>query len=175
MKSLTLKLFLCLLTLFLTGCGKESDPASVVVGNRAPDFALMSIDGTTVNSSSLQGEVVILNFWATWCSPCQAEIPELNQIAATSRAKVVGIALDENGVEAIEPFVKQHAINYPVLIGDQELFGRFNGVGIPYTLLLDRQQNIVKIYRGPTTRATLEADLNSLEGGAQEERAAMEK
>jgi len=95
-----------------------------------------------------------------------AEIPELQELAATSKAKVVGIALDERGLETIKPFVESHKINYTVLVGDQDIFQQFNGVGIPYTLVLDPAQRIVKVYRGPTNRASLEADLKTIQVGS---------
>ena len=164
------KLFGCLFVLVLSfsGCGtSEPDPASVVVGNQAPSFSLTSLDGTTVKSSALKGSVVVLNFWATWCQPCMSEIPELKQVATSSKAKVIGIALDQDGVKTIRPFVASNNINYTVLVGDEEVFQRFNGVGIPYTLVLDASQRIVKIYRGPTTKAALEQDLKTISQGSQ--------
>jgi thiol-disulfide isomerase/thioredoxin len=163
-----LKLFFCTLVLVMaTGCSgaDETSPENVVVGSNAPDFALVSLDGTTVKGQALKGNVVVLNFWATWCQPCMTEIPELKEFAATSRAKVIGIALDQDGRQAIEPFVEQHKINYTVLLGDEDIFQRFNGLGIPYTLVLDQSQRIVKIYRGPTTRESLEEDLKEIERG----------
>ncbi len=159
------RMFCCLfiLVLFLSGCGtSDRDPASVVVGSQAPSFSLTSLDGTTVKSSTLKGSIVVLNFWATWCQPCMGEIPELKQVAASSKAKVIGIALDSDGVKTIKPFVASNNINYTVLVGDEEVFQRFNGLGIPYTLVLDSAQRIVKIYRGPTTKAAIEQDLKSI-------------
>lgn len=154
---------LFVLALSLSGCGtSEPDPASVVVGSQAPSFSLTSLDGTTVKSSALKGSVVVLNFWATWCQPCMSEIPELKQLAVGSKVKVIGIALDEDGVKTIKPFVASNNINYTVLVGDQEVFQRFNGIGIPYTLVLDPSQRIVKIYRGPTTKAAIEQDLKTI-------------
>jgi|GEM_PF-811830 len=159
---------LFVLALLLTGCGtSDPDPASVVVGSQSPGFSLMSLDGTTVKSSDLKGAVVVLNFWATWCQPCMSEIPELKQMATSSKAKVIGIALDQEGVKTIKPFVASNNINYTVLVGDEEVFQRFNGVGIPYTLVLDPSQRIVKIYRGPTTKAALEQDLKTISQGTQ--------
>src|SRR5436190_24161251 len=130
------KMFCCFFALVLSfsGCGtSDPDPASVVVGSQAPGFSLTSLDGMTVKSSSLKGSVVVLNFWATWCQPCMGEIPELKKVAASSQAKVVGIALDQEGMKTIKPFVSSHSINYTVLVGDEAVFQRFNGLGIPYT------------------------------------------
>lgn len=166
MRSPVLKMFIGEMVLvILAGCSASPSPENVVVGNLAPDFALTSLDGTTLNSSSLKGEVVVVNFWATWCQPCMTEIPELKEFAASSKVRVVGIALDENGLKAVKPFVENHQINYTVLLGNQDTFQQFNGLGIPYTLVLDRSQRIVKIYRGPATKASLEADLKLIERG----------
>jgi thiol-disulfide isomerase/thioredoxin len=166
-------LYVCLCGLLLLGCSDAGDPAEVVVGNRAPEFALKSLDGTTVKSSSLKGEVVVLNFWATYCQPCRGEIPELNQFAASSGAKVVGITLDPDGTPTVRQYERETnlKLNYTVLLGDEEVFQRFNGVGIPYTLVLDPAQRIISIYRGPVTKETLERDLlkikqNASAGGA---------
>jgi len=93
------------------------------------------------------------------------EIPELKQLAASSKAKVVGIALDQEGLKTIKPFVASNDINYTVLVGDEEVFQRFNGIGIPYTLVLDPSQRIVNIYRGPTTREAIEQDLKTISQG----------
>ena len=158
-------------SLFVAGlqaCGGAAEvrPEEVVVGNTIPDFSLESLDGKTVDRDSLKGEVVVLNFWASWCAPCMSEIPDLKAVAAGKQAKVIAVALDEGGRETVKPFAESHGINYTVLFGNQEVFQQFNGVGIPYTLVLDRAQRIVRIYRGPVSRESLEADLRSAEQGA---------
>ena len=157
--------FVCcvIATAIFSGCsGSPSNPEDVVVGAQSPDFFLQAIDGTALKNSSLKGNVVILNFWATWCQPCLSEIPVLKEIAAGSKAKVVGIALDDDGVKVVKPFVVAHGINYLVLIGNQEVFQQFNGLGIPYTLVLDPAQRIVRIYRGPITKEDIDQVLKSI-------------
>jgi thiol-disulfide isomerase/thioredoxin len=170
MRSRVLKTIICSFVIFLSSCALETDSGDVSIGSRAPRFSLKSLDGSTVTSRSLEGSVVVLNFWATWCASCNAELPDLKEVAAGSGAKVIGIALDEDGLMVVKPFVERHGIseikNFTVLLGDQDLFQRFKGLGIPYTLLLDRSQRVVKIYRGPITREGLERDLRAIDQGA---------
>lgn len=156
-------IFLSVVTLQACGGAQAINPENVVVGNTIPDFSVTSLEGKTIDKDSLKGEVVVLNFWASWCTPCMREIPELMDLAANSKAKVIGIALDETGFETVKPFVDAHKINYTVAVGTQDLFQQFNGAGIPYTLVLDPSQRIVKIYRGPTDRESLEADLRTIQ------------
>jgi len=167
MKSSVKTILVCLLVGAWLGCGGASDDAGgVAIGSRAPAFSLKALDGSTVTSRSLEGGAVVLNFWATWCGPCLKEIPDLEQVAAGRGANVIGIALDDDGLKAVKPFVEAHGISYTVLLGDQELFDRFNGLGIPYTLVLDRAYRVVKIYRGPATKESLEEDLKAINRGA---------
>src|SRR5687767_6341812 len=100
----------------------DPDISDVVVGAQSPDFSLPSLDGSTLKNRSMEGNVVLLNFWATWCEPCLREIAELKEVAANAKVKVVGIALDEQGLPVVKPFVAQHGINYPVVIGNEEVF-----------------------------------------------------
>ena len=152
---------LCILLVAALGCG---GPAEVEIrqGAVAPDFKLKSLDGTWVESSSFKGESVVLNFWATYCQPCLKEIPELKKLAAESKVQIVGIALDKNGLNAVRPFVERHGINYAVLLGDQETFQRFDGFGIPHTVVLDPAYEVFKVYRGAVTREMLEEDLQAI-------------
>lgn len=165
MRALAIKSFLCVAALMMLSCAGGADegmPADVVVGNVAPTFALTSLDGATVKSSTLNGTPVVINFWATWCQVCRSEIPELKKLAADSNVKVVGIALDQDGADAVRAFVKEHDITYQVLMGDEQVFQRFNGAGIPYTLILDSSNRIVKIHRGVATAEELRNDLREI-------------
>src|SRR5205085_6975562 len=108
MRKLLTIIVTCFSLAVLSGCqsAQAVKPEEVVVGNTIPDFSLQSLDGKRVDKDSLKGQVVVLNFWASWCSPCMGEIPELREVAANSKVRVVGIALDENGVETVKPFAE---------------------------------------------------------------------
>ncbi len=149
--------------LLLAACaGDAGMPAKLRVGDPLPGFSLPALDGSQVDSGSLAGKPVVLNFWATWCQPCLREIPELVALAADDRLEVVGIALDEEGAGVVQPFVQSHGMRYTILLGDQQVFLAMGGIAIPYTLVLDRSLRVVNVYRGPATRDDVEQDLETL-------------
>ncbi|MDJ0840806.1 MAG: TlpA disulfide reductase family protein [Acidobacteriota bacterium] len=157
-----MKKLVILLTAFgLIQCGGPP-PVALVTGDAAPAFTLADLDGNEFNSSKLSGQPTLLNFWATWCAPCRKEIPDLKALHAEGSVRVIGIALDEAGAPPVRSFVKRNDIQYPILIGNEDVFRRYNGYVIPHTLLLDSAGKIVKIYRGAVTRKTLEADLATI-------------
>ena len=167
MKSSRPEWFFCLFLALTLGFGTLgcSGPDVVKEGEEAPEFRLQSLDGTWVESDSFKGDVLILNFWATWCVPCLKEIPELKELAADSDVQIVGIALDQDGHKAVARFVERHGIEYTILLGNDEVFQRFDGFGIPYTLVLDASYKVVRRYRGPFTRESLEQDLQGIAQG----------
>jgi peroxiredoxin len=147
------------------GCADETSSESIRVGSPVPRFSLRTADNVSITNRALNGQVVILNFWSTSCTSCIKEIPELQKIEDSSQATVIGIALDEGGWKTITPFVEHHGITYRIVLGNEGLFQRFNGYSIPYTLLLDRLQRIVKIYRGAVTKEMLEEDIRAIGSG----------
>ncbi len=151
--------FLGALILILAGCGGGSVPARLKIGEPMPGFSLEALDGSKVDSGSLAGKPVVLNFWATWCQPCLKEIPELIELAEGG-VQVVGIALDEEGARTVQPFVQSHGMRYTILLGNQKVFLSMGGIGIPYTLVLDSSLRVANIYRGVTTREKIEQDVN---------------
>ena len=153
--------FVLLPPLALAGCS-SAPPFDIRVGAVVPAFDLQTLDGETVEAPLTGDLPVILNFWATWCGPCRSELPALKAVHDAGRARVIGIALDENGAAAVRPFVARNRIPYTVMLGDQALFQRFQGQAIPYTLILDSSGTIVAVHRGATDQATLERDLAAL-------------
>ena len=154
--------------LALGGCGGEPT-GPVGIGSKAPVFDLPALEGGSMSSADLTGRPVVLNFWATWCQPCRKEFPVLNALHRDPRVEVVTIALDEEGEARVRPFVRREELEYRVLLGDQQTFERFGGYTIPHTLVLDPEQTIVGVYRGPASEAKLEADLRRITGDAAAE------
>ncbi len=153
------------LIFFLAGCGSPSDLPPVAVGAPAPTFELRDLEGTEVASADFSGSPTVINFWATWCAPCRKEKPELAALARAGEVAVVGVALDEKGAETVRPFVDKYQPPYAILLGDKATFQRFGGFSVPYSLLLDSDQKILKIYRGPVTKTRIERDLATARKG----------
>ena len=151
-------LTVCVLAAAVLACSGPRHP-DVRVGLEIPEFTLPSLDGGEVSSHGLRGTPVVLNFWATWCGPCRQEIPVLRAVERGAGARVVSIALDDEGEELVRPFAARYGIDYEVLLGDMALFQRFNGYAIPYTLVLDSSLRIVRMHRGLISLRTLERDL----------------
>ena len=106
----------------LPGGGARREPAS-----RPPTWTLEDLAGGSVSLAELRGRPVVIDFWATWCAPCEFQIPVLNQLDERygDRVEVVGIAVDADGREAVAPFAAEHRIAYRVLLGDEDLAQRY--------------------------------------------------
>ncbi len=110
----------------------------------APEFKLQDLDGNTVSLSDYKGKVVFVNFWATWCPPCRAEIPhfvELIDEYGKDGFAIIGISIDDPGDhKKIPGFMKQYKINYPILLDDNKTRFDYGGIGsIPTTFVIDRE------------------------------------
>ena len=128
----------------------------------APDVQFEALDGKPVRLSSLRGRVVLLNFWATWCLPCRAEIPEFNALQHDLESKgllVVGVSVSPvDTSESIRSFQKDIKQDYTVLRGAEEIGSKFgNGPGLPVTYVIDREGRIRQKFIGPQTRESFEA------------------
>jgi cytochrome c biogenesis protein CcmG/thiol:disulfide interchange protein DsbE len=126
----------------------------------APDFLLTDSTGSQVRLSDYKGKVVLLNFWATWCGPCKAEIPwfaEFERKYKSSGLAVLGISMDDDGWKSVRPFIAQSRINYRVMVGDDATASRFGGIdSLPETLLIDRKGRIASRQLGLTAKTTYE-------------------
>jgi peroxiredoxin len=143
------------LSILFTGCSNTSVRAAVKAEKdrqKAPDFKLKDATGATVKLSDYRGKVVLLNFWATWCQPCQIEIPwfiDFQQQYKDSDFAVLGISLDDDGWQSVKPFVEKKKINYRVMIGTEELSQLYGGVdSLPTTFIIDREGRIASKHEG---------------------------
>jgi len=133
---------------------------------KAPNFALNSADWKTYELSKMKGKVVVVNFWATWCSPCRKEIPDFIESYNTYKGKgleIIGIALDQGGWEDVTPFVKQNKINYQIVLGGAKEASDYGDVAlIPTTFIIDKNGFIVDRHVGVMTKAQLESKIKPL-------------
>jgi thiol-disulfide isomerase/thioredoxin len=133
----------------------------------APVFRVRDLDGREISPASLRGKVVIVNFWATWCGPCRAEIPDL--VALQEKYKdtlqVIGISEDEAGVDVLKRFASEHGVNYPVAMTTPEIEKLYPGISaLPTSFILDRESRIVQKHVGMLTARTTEYEARHLAG-----------
>lgn len=146
----------------IVACGEAPPSQPLAIGAPAPSFELTRVGGGRVSLADLAGEPRVLVFWATWCQPCLAEIPALESIEAEHPGRIVSIALDEGGAADVARFLENRPIPYRVLIGDADLFARYDGLAIPHTVVLDRDLKVVAVHRGIVDRDVLESSLADL-------------
>jgi peroxiredoxin len=134
----------------------------------APDFSLKDADGRTVQLSDYRGKVVLLNFWATWCDPCRIEIPWFIEFERQHKGQgfaVVGVSMDEDGWQAVKPFISQVGINYRILLGDDKIGDLYGGIdSLPTSFVIDREGRIAAVHIGLVSKSRYENDLQQLFG-----------
>jgi thiol-disulfide isomerase/thioredoxin len=131
----------------------------------APEFSLADLSGQKLELSSYRGKVVLLDFWATWCTPCRTEIPRFMDLQNKYRdqgLQVIGISLDDDK-KPVGVFYQQFKINYPVAIGDASLAERYGGIlGLPVNFLVGRDGRIYAKHVGQVDISLIEREINSL-------------
>jgi thiol-disulfide isomerase/thioredoxin len=144
----------------------EPDDAQAT-GKPAPlHFTLKDMNGADVTLASFKGKVILLNFWATWCGPCKAEIPSLVELQEEygDDLVVLGFSVDDT-VEKMRPYAAQYKINYRLLVGNgredvQEAFGPM--YAIPVSVIIGRDGKIAKKHSGIATKAQIEREIKRL-------------
>jgi len=124
----------------------QSGATSSVLG-RLPDHEFELEGGEPIRMSDFRGQVLMVNYWATWCGPCRREIPELVRLKEEHGSKgfeIIGVSVDEEGFDVINPFLKEFDVNYPIVVDDYTYGDKLGGVYmVPTTYVVDRDGNIV--------------------------------
>jgi peroxiredoxin len=143
----------------------SSNPSIIRPGQPAPDFSLPALSGETIRLSDLQGQVVLVNLWATWCPPCKAEMPTINDFYQEHQEAgftALMANVQEDG-ETVQAFITANGFSFPVLLdGQGELMKLYGVRGLPTTFIIDRNGRVRHIQTGAITQAELAAAVTPL-------------
>jgi len=165
---LVLGLLVLVVTALALGCSRDAETAGEPPESDAPvpapGFALERLDGgEPVDLADLRGKTVVLDFWATWCPPCEFQVPELNRFFDAHRGDsdvaVFGISVDTEGRDVVQAWVTEKGVRYPVLLGGEDLARRYGAVGFPTLYVIGPDGLLRGQHVGLIETATLEAEL----------------
>ncbi|NNJ11112.1 TlpA family protein disulfide reductase [Chloroflexales bacterium ZM16-3] len=142
----------------------ESTDMAPEVGKLAPTFSLATPEGAPVSLASLRGQVVLVNFWATWCPPCRAEMPAIE--AAYERYggqgfAVVAVTANEQPADVTD-FFNSRGLSFPALLDDGRVHAAYRASGLPSSFFIDRQGVVRAVYRGAMSDAVITSEVERL-------------
>lgn len=129
----------------------------------AADFTLSDLNGNPVHLSALRGKAVVLNFWASWCGPCRAEIPCFNDMQreyGPQGLQVIGVSMDDGGRDEIKRSVQRMNVEYTVLVGDAHVASMYGAEEIlPTTYYISRDGKVVALAKGVISKREVESNI----------------
>lgn len=139
-------------------------PPGLILGSIAPEFRLADLSGRTASLADYKGKVVLVDFWATWCTSCEVELPDLkkvhNKFAATDFA-LLAVSVDEAGPDVVARYAAEKSMPFRILFADDATPKAYRVFGLPTKFLIARDGTIVKKYLDPPARETLESDIQA--------------
>ena len=148
----------------LAAVSAQAEPGKLL-HKPAPRFARTTLDGQRIDLRGLRGKVVLLSFWATWCTPCQAEMPRFidwQSRFGSDGLQIVAVSLDDTK-EEVHSFLAERHTNYPVVMGDVRTAKAFGGIlGLPVNFLIDRHGKVAAIFQGESDLGAMEETLRGL-------------
>jgi cytochrome c-type biogenesis protein len=144
--------WICLVALTAAACAAGGDFRPLVAGDPAPHYSAVSLAGDSVSIASLEGDVVLVNVWATWCIPCRKEMPALERLQSdrwTDGMRVVGVNIDAHGDGPVRAFAEDFDISFTILLDPPATITRtFRTTGVPESILIGRDGRIAKRWIG---------------------------
>lgn len=143
-----------------------TDRSPIAKGKEAPDFSYTLVDGTQHTLSDFRGQKVMLNFWATWCPPCNAEMPDIQEAAVRFEDKgFMVLALSQDAqVELIEPFAQKYALTFPLIADPRnEIASRYGARGLPSSYFVNTDGTIHSVQQGMVNVETIEQRIEEMQ------------
>ena len=158
------RLTICVVLVGAAGVRAQAPPSDLV-HKAAPAFVRVDLAGRKIRLNDYRGKVVLLNFWATWCAPCQVELPrfaEWQKRYGSQGLQVLAVSMDDSAAPVRRTARRLH-LDFPVVMGDPKLGEKYGGVlGLPITFLIDRDGTIVAQFKGATDLGALEGQVKRL-------------
>jgi len=149
------------------GTRQSGGIAPVASRKMVPELVMAQLDGGTWRMAEHRGQVVLVNYWASWCGPCWEETPGLIRLSKEMGPQglaVVGVAIDEGGAAKVKKFVEEFHVPYPVTLPERGSRMAYGMAGVPTTILVDRQGRVAKTYVGAVRQADFKTDVDVLLG-----------
>lgn len=147
--------------------GSQAAGPAALQGRMAPSFAVPSLEGSVSGLGQYRGRIVVMNLWASWCPPCRAEMPDLQHLyQAYSSQNVVVLGVDQGeSAQRVSAFAQSLGIHYPILLDQQQQYGRvYAALGLPTTIVVNRQGVVVRGFDGPLSYPQMVAAVKPLLG-----------
>jgi len=159
--------FLLLLSMSISSAAQQPTIRFVRNPDPAPEFKLSTLEGKPLSLADYTGKVILLNFWASWCGPCRAEIPDLVELQKQykDQLQIIGLVVDDDDEAAVKKFVSDFGINYPVAVAGDDIRLEYGGIpALPTSFILDAQGRVLQKHEGLRDPALYEVEIRALLG-----------